>query len=228
MTTSNRLLDDMARLMTDAAGAAQGVRREVEMRTASNAALEAIRSRVLTLTDQVDACVVFENCTDATNGDGLPPHSVEVVVLMGDGADEDDIREAVFEAVGAGIQTYGDNEGTVEDSAGTEQPVAFSEAEEINIYVAADITYDETEYPELGDTTVRDALLTYGSTYTMGRDVQSSRLVMALKDIPGILEAEVVVGTTNPPGDTSVTITARQIAQFDSSRISVTSAAGDP
>lgn len=28
--TSNRLLDDLARLMTDAAGAAQGVRREVE------------------------------------------------------------------------------------------------------------------------------------------------------------------------------------------------------
>ncbi len=30
MSTSNRLLDEMARLMTDAAGAAQGVRREVE------------------------------------------------------------------------------------------------------------------------------------------------------------------------------------------------------
>jgi hypothetical protein len=28
--TSNRLLDDLARLMTDAAGAAQGMRREVE------------------------------------------------------------------------------------------------------------------------------------------------------------------------------------------------------
>ena len=28
--TSNRFLDDIARLMTDAAGAAQGVRREVE------------------------------------------------------------------------------------------------------------------------------------------------------------------------------------------------------
>lgn len=28
--TSNRILDDLARLMTDAAGAAQGVRREVE------------------------------------------------------------------------------------------------------------------------------------------------------------------------------------------------------
>jgi BMFP domain-containing protein YqiC len=28
--TSNRFLDDLARLMTDAAGAAQGVRREVE------------------------------------------------------------------------------------------------------------------------------------------------------------------------------------------------------
>jgi BMFP domain-containing protein YqiC len=30
MATSNRFLDDIARLMTDAAGAAQGVRREVE------------------------------------------------------------------------------------------------------------------------------------------------------------------------------------------------------
>ena len=30
MATSNRLLDDIARLVTDAAGAAQGVRREVE------------------------------------------------------------------------------------------------------------------------------------------------------------------------------------------------------
>lgn len=35
MSASNRILDDMARLMTDAVGAAQGVRREVEtvMRT---------------------------------------------------------------------------------------------------------------------------------------------------------------------------------------------------
>lgn len=30
MVTSNRLLDDLSRLMTDAAGAAQGVRREAE------------------------------------------------------------------------------------------------------------------------------------------------------------------------------------------------------
>ena len=30
VSTSNRILDDIARLATDAAGAAQGVRREVE------------------------------------------------------------------------------------------------------------------------------------------------------------------------------------------------------
>lgn len=30
VTTSNRILDDLSRLVTDAAGAAQGVRREVE------------------------------------------------------------------------------------------------------------------------------------------------------------------------------------------------------
>jgi uncharacterized phage protein gp47/JayE len=204
------------------------VRRESEMRTASNAALEAIRARVLTLTDQVVACHVFMNCTEVTDGDGLPPHSVEVVVLLGEGADEEDVRAAVFAAVGGGIQSYGSNSGTVEDSAGTLQTVCFSEAAAIDIYVSCAITYDATEYPADGDTLVRDALLTYGSTYTMGRDVQASRLIMALKDIPGILAATVLVGTTNPPASASVTITVRQIADFDSSRITVTSVAGAP
>lgn len=204
------------------------VRRETEMRTASNAALEAIRTAVLVLTTDVVACVVFENTTDATDVDGLPPHSVEVVVLLGAGADVEAVRAAVFGAVGAGIQTYGSNSGTVEDSAGVDQPVAFSEATEINIWASCDLTYDADEYPELGDTLVADALLTYGSTLTMGRDVQASRLIMALKDIPGILEATVLVDTSNPPGSSSVTITARQIAIFDSARITVTSYAGDP
>lgn len=204
------------------------VRREEEIRTASNAALEAIRTHVLLLETDVVACVVFMNCTDATDGDGLPPHSVEVVVLLGDWADEEAVRAQVFETVGAGIQTYGTNTGTVEDSAGVDQPVAFSEATEVNIWVSCAITYDADEYPELGDTLVRDALLTYGSTLAMGYDVQASRLIMALKDIPGILAATVLVGTSDSPGSSSVTITARQIASFDSARIAVTSVAGDP
>jgi len=45
--TSNRLLDEMARMMTDAAGAAQGARREVE------AIMRAQADRILTEMDVV-------------------------------------------------------------------------------------------------------------------------------------------------------------------------------
>lgn len=68
MQTQNRLLDDFARLMTDAAGAAQGMRREAEtimraqferllrdMDVASREELEVLRDLVATLRTQNDA-----------------------------------------------------------------------------------------------------------------------------------------------------------------------------
>ncbi|KAB1072166.1 accessory factor UbiK family protein [Methylobacterium planeticum] len=68
MQTSNRLFDDFARLMTDAAGAAQGVRREAEtvvrsqierlirdMDIASREEVDVLRDLVTTLRSQNDA-----------------------------------------------------------------------------------------------------------------------------------------------------------------------------
>ena len=55
--TSNRFLDDIARLVTDAAGAAQGVRREVE--TVAKGQLLAARVQALETRRDVD--------------DGVPP-----------------------------------------------------------------------------------------------------------------------------------------------------------
>ncbi|TXM95787.1 accessory factor UbiK family protein, partial [Methylobacterium sp. WL122] len=68
MPPSNRLFDDFARLMTDAAGAAQGVRREAEtviraqaerlirdMDIASREELDVLRDMVATLRSQNEA-----------------------------------------------------------------------------------------------------------------------------------------------------------------------------
>lgn len=68
MPPSNRLFDDFARLMTDAAGAAQGVRREAEtviraqverlirdMDIASREEVDVLRDMVSTLRSQNDA-----------------------------------------------------------------------------------------------------------------------------------------------------------------------------
>ncbi|MBY0299743.1 MAG: accessory factor UbiK family protein [Methylobacterium sp.] len=78
MQTQNRLLDDFARLMTDAAGAAQGVRREAEtlMRTqaerflrdmdlASREEVEVLRDLVTALRSQNDALAARVDALEA-------------------------------------------------------------------------------------------------------------------------------------------------------------------
>jgi uncharacterized phage protein gp47/JayE len=203
------------------------IRRIVEMRTGANAALEAIRTAVSQV-EGVNSVVVFENTTDVTDGDGIPPHSVEVLVDLEGGTDEETVRAAIFASVGAGIEAHGDNSGTVEDSTGIEHTVAFTEAEQVEIYESCALTVNADEYPVDGDDQVQLALLTYGNTYTTGQDVKASRQIMALRDIPGIIDAVVLVSDHVTPDDTSVTISMRQRAVFDSGRISVESTPGTP
>ncbi|GJD43001.1 Ubiquinone biosynthesis accessory factor UbiK [Methylobacterium cerastii] len=83
MPPSNRLFDDFARLMTDAAGAAQGVRREAEtviraqaerlirdMDIASREELDVLRDMVATLRSQNEALTARVAALEA---DAKPP-----------------------------------------------------------------------------------------------------------------------------------------------------------
>ena len=86
MPPSNRLFDDLARLMTDAAGAAQGVRREAEtvvraqaerlirdLDVASREELDVLRDLVTTLRTQNDALTARVAALEAKAG---PPAGV--------------------------------------------------------------------------------------------------------------------------------------------------------
>ena len=55
--TSNPLLDDIARLMTDAAGAAQGVRREVE--TVFRSQVERLPEMDIVKREEFEACATW-------------------------------------------------------------------------------------------------------------------------------------------------------------------------
>ena len=81
MPPSNRLLDDFARLMTDAAGAAQGVRREAEsviraqaerlirdMDIASREEVDVLRDMVDTLRTQNEALTARVTALEAKAG----------------------------------------------------------------------------------------------------------------------------------------------------------------
>ncbi|MEA1831285.1 accessory factor UbiK family protein [Methylobacterium durans] len=92
MQTSNRLFDDFARLMTDAAGAAQGVRREAEgvvkaqferlirdMDIASREEVDVLRDLVTTLRAQNDGLAARVAALEAKLGPDVTAGTTESV-----------------------------------------------------------------------------------------------------------------------------------------------------
>jgi BMFP domain-containing protein YqiC len=90
MATSHRVLDDIARLMTDAAGAAQGVRREVEtvfkgqierllqdMNLASREEVDVLRDMVVAAREENEQLTLRMKALEARLDalEGLPPGS---------------------------------------------------------------------------------------------------------------------------------------------------------
>lgn len=213
----NNLLD--AALGTDIeTDAALRLRRAEELRTAGRAAVEAIRSAVLDVAD-VTACTVFENVTDVTDGDGLPPHSVEALVQGGVDAD---IREALWTNTAAGIRTYGTTSGTHTDSQGIAHTVQFSRPTNVNIYVVVNVTAEEQNWPSDGADQVKAAIVAWGDAQRTGKDVVAAAIVAQTFSVAGVLDATAYIGTAPAPG-TSVTVAIglRQLAVYDTSRITV-------
>lgn len=211
--------------------AALRVRREAELEASGNAALEAIRANVLKVgegtANAVTACYVFQNTTMVTNGDGLPPKSVEVLVQGGLDAD---IRAAIWKAVGAGIETYGGVSGTIVDSAGVTQTVKFSRPTTKNVYVTLVVTKDPLVFGVNGSNDIKAAVVAFGSTFAVGKDVTASAMSAQAFKVAGVLDVTATfIGTSPSPGSSATIVnTLRELALFDVARVVTTLSNGTP
>jgi uncharacterized phage protein gp47/JayE len=197
------------------------LRRELTLATGGKGTPDAIRADVLNV-DDVEEAIVFVNDTDTTDGDGLPPHSFQVVVL---GGDDDEIAQAVWDSGPAGIQTYGGETGTAVDALGNNRTINFERPDEVEIYLDVTVTTDPDTYPADGDDQIAAALVAFGDTFTIGQDVVRSQLFAPIFSVSGVLDVTVIeLGTApTPSGTANLTIDARELAVFDTSRIVVTS-----
>lgn len=201
-------------------------RRELELARAGKSPADAIRADLLDVEDVTHA-TVFYNDTDETDADDVPPHSVEVLVR---GGDDQDIWDTLFDAVAAGIRTYGSEEGTTEDSEGTEHDVAFSRPEDIDIYVEIDVTKDPFTYPVDGDDQIEEAIVTAGDARGTGLDAVASWISAQGFSVTGVLDVTAVrIGIApGPVSSATISIDRRQLAKYDTIRITVTAIDGDP
>ena len=170
---------------------------------------------------------VFQNVTDSVNIDGMPPHSVEVLVQGG--ADQA-VLNLLFASVAAGIQTTGTTPGSVTDSQGIVHPMYLSRPTTLLIYVTITLTYDASVYAPDGDTLVKDAIATFGQATVTGKDVVSNSLLAQAFSVIGVLDvSSCFIGLApSPTLPTTIPISLRQLAAFDSSRIIVVSTPAIP
>jgi uncharacterized phage protein gp47/JayE len=204
------------------------IRREVELATPGSSPIDALRAELAAL-DDVTAVTVFMNTTDATDADGVPPHSVECLVR---GGTNQDIFDQLLRSVAAGFATSGDVTGTATDSEGNVHAVAFSRPEEIEVYVVITGEVVEGEYPEDGEEQVQDAIVEYGDAQRTGKNAVASAIGAQpfRAGVPGWLDTVTCyIGTAPAPGtSTTIQVSPRQLAVFDTSRITVATTNGVP
>lgn len=195
-------------------------RMDQELQIAGAGTVEAIRSRLLQVTG-VTSVVVFENVTDIDDANGLPPHSFEAFVQGGSVAD---IGNAIWEVKPAGIKSFGTIPFTITDSQGQVHTVNFSRPQEIDIYMIVTITPDEN-YPTNGDEIVAQALVDYINALGQGVSIiVIPKLISSLASIPGIEDAQILIGTAPAPTlSNNIPVAINQISKADTSRTQVNS-----
>ncbi len=251
-----RIADTGALQETDSA---LRIRRDQEIAAAGNTTADAIRANILAVnagsTDPAHepptSCTVFYNDTDVMDSNGVPPHSVEILVFEGT---TEDIAQAVWESVGAGTRTYGTRSDVIVDSEGNSQLVYWSRPTEVPIWVYGTGRYDATRWASNSQTlvaqTMLSALLTYTQDWPPSRDVRISPLMAAIMrgpagttgglaivpadsaadPVPGLWEVDplYISTATGVTGTAQLTIAAREIATFDSARCFLIASTEDP
>lgn len=205
------------------------LRRATEIGNAGSATVPAARAKMLQVSG-VTSARGFWNHTNFTDADSVPPHAVEFVIQ---GGTDQDILDGLLTAVGGGIETYGTTSGTALDAEGVSHNVAFSRADEQDVYAIVTITYDADQYaavPADGDDLVAAAIVAFGDAQLLGKDSVAAAIAAQAFLVAGVHNVTSTLIGLSPSPATSATIpiSLRQLAVYDTSRIIVNSSAVTP
>ena len=182
---------------------------------------DSIASALLTL-NGVTSANVYENDQDTTDADGRPPHSIEAVV---NGGEADEIGRAIWQKKAAGIDTYGSQSVSINDSQGFAHTIHFNRPLIVPIYLNIAVTeYPEEALPPNAQAMIVDAVINYGNTLTAGNDVILQRFMGAIyQNVPGIGYITVTASTNGSTySSNNISMDVRHVATFDATRIQVT------
>ena len=168
---------------------------------------------------------VYQNDTNQTDANGLPPHSIEAVVQ---GGADYDIAYQINLRKDDGVSTNGEESVDVVDTAGQTHTIKFSRPEDTPIYVSINL---QKLLGYKGADSIKNAVAAYINALGIGEDVYTSAvLVAAMASMTSISNPEfniktLTLGTSpSPSGSEDISITYRAKASCTVANITVTEA----
>lgn len=210
------------------------VQRNIELELAGNSTADAIEADVFgkmqppTTTVQTTSVRCLFNDTDATDSNGVPPHSVEVIARAPGATADDDtaLANLILKSKSAGTGTSGTTSKVVKDSQRNETVISFTRPADTDIYIDVTVVTDPETFPPTGGAAlIQAALVAYGNnTYQPGTDVFSKKLADQVFTVPGVVDWTVFnIGTApSPSSGANIPIDIRHVAVLSTSRINVT------
>jgi len=181
--------------------------------------------------DNVTSVSAVSNRTMGVVG-GQNAKSVETVV---GGGDEDEIAQAIYDAIGGGIEYFGRGgySGTAVDPIdGQEFIIPFSRPDPKYVHVRFTRTDNpEGSYPADGDTRIKQATVDYCQPrYDLGDDIVKTELTLPFYEVPGSILTKIEYALTDAPADTpswvetdTLTIGTSEIGDFATDRVFIVS-----
>ena len=123
----------------------------------------------------VSEAVAYNNDTNATDANGLPAHSISLVV---NGGSDAVVAATIFDKKSPGVATYGSTTVTVIDSGGNSNAVKFYRPTVVEIDVVVTVHPLTSGWTTTIATEIKNAIVSYINALSIGADVYRSNLFL--------------------------------------------------
>lgn len=183
-------------------------------RSAQNSA-DGIVAALLALPDVRDADVL-ENYTSVEDANGVPPHSINVIV---DGGLDAEIARAIWDKKTGGTGMRGDTTVAVLDRRQRPRPVRFDRPSPVACRAYLEVRRSAT-FTAIDTDAIADALA--GTRFAFGEHVELTRLYSPINSVPGFWVQTLRIGRVGEPlAEANVDIGVREQARFATADIEV-------
>ncbi len=199
------------------------IRQALSTALPSTTVLEGIIGAVASLTG-VSRYRAYENDTDSTDGNGIPSHSIALVVEGGDAAA---IAQAIADKKTPGSGTYGTTTQVITDIYGIAHAIKFSRPVDASIKVAITLTAF-AGYTVAIENSIKQAVTDYVNGLAIGQSVLLTRLFVpanlsnSANGATYEIDALLIARGSGTPGSSDIAIAFNEAAVCNTSNVTIT------